>query len=169
MAHKFPSFLVGDEIFPVKLWLMRPYPEKLPEEEGIYKYRYSGARRVIENDSLVGDYLAILSKFCTSLFLPSQLYLPNRKLYVYSFWFCQYLNRRWKNKTKWTGIMVTEEARCCVMSISKALKTFSNLKAGLVPWQLDYVKSVGEESERNWRFKYVVLYIFCSAGNRNKK
>ena len=26
--------------------------------------------------------------------------------------------------------MVTEEARCCVMSISKALKTFSNLKVG---------------------------------------
>lgn len=38
------------------------------------------------------------------------------------------------------------------MSINKALKTFLNYKAGSVPWQLDYVKSVGEESERNLRF-----------------
>ena len=46
-----PYFLVGDEIFPLKKWLMRPYPgTSLSEEENkIYNYRHSRARRVIEN------------------------------------------------------------------------------------------------------------------------
>ena len=46
-----PYFLVKDEIFPLKKWLMRPYPgTSLSEEENkIYNYRHSRARRVIEN------------------------------------------------------------------------------------------------------------------------
>ena len=46
-----PYFLVEDEIFPLKTWLMRPYPgSNLSNEENkIYNYRHSRARRVIEN------------------------------------------------------------------------------------------------------------------------
>ena len=45
-----PYFLVGDEIFPLKTYLLRPYPgSSLTEEETIYNYRHSRARRVIEN------------------------------------------------------------------------------------------------------------------------
>ena len=45
-----PYFLLGDEIFPLKKWLMRPYPGKnATEEERIYNYRHSRARRCIEN------------------------------------------------------------------------------------------------------------------------
>ena len=41
---------VGDEAFPLKLNMMRPYPEKnLPESESIYDYRLSRARRIIKN------------------------------------------------------------------------------------------------------------------------
>ena len=43
-----PYYLVGDEIFPLKIWLMRPYPCQLSEEK-ILHYRLSRARRVIEN------------------------------------------------------------------------------------------------------------------------
>ena len=45
-----PYFLLGDEIFPLKMWLMRPYPGKgADEEQRIYNYRHSRARRCIEN------------------------------------------------------------------------------------------------------------------------
>ena len=42
-------FLVGDEIFHLKNWLMRPYPGTLDETHRIYNYRVSRARRTIEN------------------------------------------------------------------------------------------------------------------------
>ena len=45
-----PYYLLGDEIFPLKDWLIRPYPGKsMTEEHQIYNYRHSRARRVIEN------------------------------------------------------------------------------------------------------------------------
>ena len=44
-----PYYLVGDEIFPLKTCLRRPYPGQLSEEERILHYRLSRARRVIEN------------------------------------------------------------------------------------------------------------------------
>ena len=48
--EKLPYFLLGDEIFPLKNWLMRPFPGAgASEEERIYNYRHSRARRCIEN------------------------------------------------------------------------------------------------------------------------
>ena len=45
-----PYVLVSDEIFGLKTWLMKPYPGKdLNEEQRIFNYRLSRARRTIEN------------------------------------------------------------------------------------------------------------------------
>ena len=46
-----PYFLVGDEIFPLKTWLIRPYPgtDLSCDEKKIYNYKHSRAPRVIEN------------------------------------------------------------------------------------------------------------------------
>lgn len=45
-----PNFIVSDEAFPLKSYLMRPYPGKhLSHEEKVYNYRLSRARRVVEN------------------------------------------------------------------------------------------------------------------------
>ena len=41
--------LLGDEIFPLEPWLMRPYPGNQPEPEQIYNYRHSRSRLPIEN------------------------------------------------------------------------------------------------------------------------
>ena len=49
---KIPYYFIGDEIFPLKTWLMRPYPKKAlvdDEEKKIFNYRQSRARRVIKN------------------------------------------------------------------------------------------------------------------------
>lgn len=36
-----PYYLVGGEIFPLKPWVMRPYPGNLTEEERVFNYRLS--------------------------------------------------------------------------------------------------------------------------------
>ena len=45
------NYLVRDEIFPLKTWVMRLYPGSalVYEEKKIYNYGHSRARRVIEN------------------------------------------------------------------------------------------------------------------------
>lgn len=45
-----PYFLVGDDIFPLKPWLMKPYSGRgLVDEQRVFNYRLSRARRTIEN------------------------------------------------------------------------------------------------------------------------
>ncbi len=45
-----PYVLIGDDIFPLKPWLIKPYPgKKLQKEQRVFNYRLSRARRTIEN------------------------------------------------------------------------------------------------------------------------
>ena len=45
-----PYLIIGDEICPLKPWLMCSYPGRnISEEKSIFNYRFSRARRVIEN------------------------------------------------------------------------------------------------------------------------
>lgn len=49
-GFELPYVVVGDEIFALKTWLMKAYPGRnLGEQEVIYNYRLSRARRTIEN------------------------------------------------------------------------------------------------------------------------
>ena len=44
-----PYFSLGGEVFPLKTWLMRPFPGSLDVSQKIFNYRLSRARRTIQN------------------------------------------------------------------------------------------------------------------------
>ncbi|XP_073318399.1 uncharacterized protein [Pagrus major] len=45
-----PFVIVADEAFPMKTFLLRPYPgRRLPEDRRVFNYRLSRARRIVEN------------------------------------------------------------------------------------------------------------------------
>jgi hypothetical protein len=45
-----PYFLVGDDVFPLCVWMMKPYSSRsLTHIERVFNYRLSRARRVVEN------------------------------------------------------------------------------------------------------------------------
>ena len=49
-GHMLPFTLLGDDIFTLKPWLMKPYPGRyLSEEKRVFNYCLSRARRTIEN------------------------------------------------------------------------------------------------------------------------
>ena len=49
-VKNFPFLLVGDEAFPLKSYLMKPYPNRnLDLTQRIFNYRLSRVRRIVEN------------------------------------------------------------------------------------------------------------------------
>ncbi|CAC5355615.1 unnamed protein product [Mytilus coruscus] len=50
-TKKVPFVVVGDEAFPLKEYLMKPYPQRggLDDSQRIFYYRLSRARRIVEN------------------------------------------------------------------------------------------------------------------------
>ena len=50
ISSQIPYFFVGDAAFPLKTYMLRPYPGRyLSESRRIFNYRLSRARRIIEN------------------------------------------------------------------------------------------------------------------------
>ena len=161
-----PYYLVGDEIFPLKPWLIRPYPGKnLTEEQRIYNYRHSRCRRVIENAS--GILVARWRIFLT----PIRATVENVEKYVLACLCLHNYLRKTKNayyspsgfvdSEDSSGSIQTGEWRSQVQSemgtqsisairgsrpkeecikMRDSLKDFLNTDKGSLPWQLAYIR-----------------------------
>ena len=165
-----PYFLLGDDICPLKTWLMRPYPGfNLSEEERVYNYRHSRGRHVIEN--IFGILVARWRIFLTSI----RASVENVEKYVLA---CLALHNylRQTSKAPYTpnGFADSEDNDCTIylgewrnqlerndsetncirnirgkrgsrpreetVSMRDALKDYFNSNEGSVPWQLSHVR-----------------------------
>ena len=70
-----PYFLIGDKKFPLKIWLMRPYPSKLTKKQRIFNC-LSQACRTIENG------FGILCARWRMFYTPIKAKVENVKHYV---------------------------------------------------------------------------------------
>ena len=164
-----PYYLVGDEIFPLKTWMMRPYPGKLTEEQSIFNYRQSRARRVIENSfGILRARWRIFSRpikatvenvenyVLAAICLHNYLRLTDNAVYTPA----GFVDRKSKTgeikQGEWRRNLL--EQGLCFRNINNvrgsrqsiastkmrdALKDFVNSEEGSVEWQLKYVRSTG--------------------------
>ncbi|XP_065067590.1 putative nuclease HARBI1 [Rhopilema esculentum] len=165
-----PYYLVGDEIFPLKDWLMRPYPGSLNEDQRIFNYRLSRARRVIENTFGImvarwrlfrGPIRAsrenvvryVLAAVCLHNYLrqtENAVYCPNG--FVDSEDSSgQILPGEWRRlASDGMGLQNIQRVRgsrhtANATAIRNALKQYLCSEAGSVPWQLAYIQRTGDK------------------------
>ena len=62
-----PFFLIGDDAFPLKQWMMKPYGRRnLTKKQLIFNYRLSRARRLVENGfGILSNRFQFLLSTCT--------------------------------------------------------------------------------------------------------
>ena len=169
-----PYYLVGDEIFPLKTWLMRPYPGSALEceEKKIFNYRLSRARRVIENA------FGILSSRWRILHKPIRASINNVERYVLA---CltlhNYLRQTDNAMYTPTGFVDSESGDGAIkkgewrslrpegelvfdkinpvrgsrytkdsLEMREVLKKYVNSEEGSVPWQVQYIRRTSHYS-----------------------
>ena len=167
-----PYYLVGDEIFALKPWLQRPYPGKnIKEDESIFNYRLSRARRVIENcfGILVARWRifrrAIQAKVETvQKIVQATVGLHNYLRQTDSATYCpagfvdsfdssgNILPGEWRRITsadEGSSALCNLPAargtryRNYALEVREALKAYVNSEQGAVPWQWDYIRRRG--------------------------
>ena len=162
-----PFYIVGDDIFPLKDWLMKPFPGKsLTVEERIFNYRLSRCRRVIENafGILVARFRIFFTPICASVqntesYIKAAVVLHNflrqteNAAYTPSgFIDCETIDGSikpgfWRNE-------IGQNVDTCFLDFPKirgyrqpknasemrdALKDFTVSEQGALSWQLEYV------------------------------
>lgn len=165
-----PYVLIGDDIFPLKPWLIKPYPgKKLQEEQRVYNYRLSRARRTIENAFGIlaarwrifrrpikanVDLVYNITRAC--LCLHNYLRLTENASYIPSGFIDSedssgiIIPGSWRNVVREDNISLTNHPKIGgnrytfeAEKTQKSFKDYFNSEAGSVPWQLNYVRSCG--------------------------
>ena len=174
-----PYYLLGDEIFPLNEWLMRPYPgnkmNKLPEAEQIYNLRQSRARMPIENSygilvarwrifqkPIAGNYENIQNYVMACICLHNYLRLTENALYC-PYGFVDVCNK--------SGDIKPGDWRKAVDSTEGGLRNASKIKGGrrkknaitirdnlkhylqhinTVPWQTTRIRNTGPSIDTSY-------------------
>ena len=169
-----PYTLVGDEIFPLKTWLMKPYPGKgLSESQNVFNYRLSRCRRTIEN--AFGIYAArwrifrrpIRASISTvdaivkaTLCLHNYLCMTENAQYIPTgFVDCDSSSGmkegEWRNIVRGANSGFQNMSRTGSPNYSIDAKAtrdnfceYVNSEDGALPWQLDHVRSCGKRNKQ---------------------
>ena len=170
-TFELPYYLVGDEIFPLKTWLMRPFPGKLTEEQRIFNYRLSRARRVIENTfgilvarwrlfrgPIRADRENVLRYVLAAISLHNYLRLTDSATYCPNGFVDSEDSTGRIKKGEWRRIVAQGNAGLQPMArvrgsryqnraieMRSAIMRYLNSDEGSVPWQLEYVRKTGKE------------------------
>ena len=169
-GYALPYVLVGDDIFPLKMWLMKPFPGKSQTEvQAIYNYRLSRCRRIVENSFGIMvarwrifrrpiranvETVDSLVQACVSL--RNYLQLTDNAHYV---------PRGFIDSEDSTGTLIHGEWRSTVShdegalqplrrvgsnsypytakSVRDSFAAYFNSKEGSLPWQLNHVRNCG--------------------------
>ena len=171
-----PFYLLGNEIFPLKPWLMRPYPGPMMvyETVKIFNYRHSRERRVIENA------FGILCSIWRIFYKPIRASKENVEKYILTCMVLPNFLRQTDNAFyspqgfvdsedsngeikpgQWRSGDLPETANNCFKSLralrgsrygKEAFEMWENLKSylnnqdGSLAWQWDYVHRTGSIS-----------------------
>ena len=159
-----PYFLVGDEIFPLKTWLMRPYPGTLDKEQRIFNYRLSRARRTIENafgilcarwrifyTPIRGKVENVENYVLACLTFHNYLRLTDTASYCPFGFIDSYDSTGNLKEGEWRGLATRSEGMLPInrvkgsrysndaVEMRNSLRRFVNSENGSVEWQDDYV------------------------------
>lgn len=170
-----PYVLLGDDIFPLKPWLMKPYPGKnLDESQRVFNYRLSRARRTIENAfgilsvkwrvfrRPIRASLELVEKITmATVCLHNYLQLTDNAMYSPS-GFVDSENASgqitlgdWRNTTQVDVQGIRNIGRIAgnryTFEANKARGDFKDYvnNEGQVSWQLDYVRSCGQNTVKS--------------------
>ncbi|XP_049513040.1 uncharacterized protein LOC125940654 [Dermacentor silvarum] len=166
-GHVAPYVILGDEAFPLKEYLMRPYPRRYikTDSERIYNYRHARARRVIENafgiltsrwrilrrrfkatDENVNRYVlacVALHNFLLTEKEDKDKYCPSRLVDTES-WTGEVIDGEWRQDGKTVPVFRQASklgSNRPSRTAQKVRQTFKNyfMGPGQVEWQLDYI------------------------------
>lgn len=157
MQEPLPHVIVGDEAFPLKQYLLRPYPgtsllEDQNDRKRIFNYRLSRARRVSENAfGILAQKFGIYQRWL-------RLKPENIKTVVLATCclhnFCKSDNFQLSgNARKPKGVRnilnIGGNFSQSVINVREKFTTYFNSPQGSVPWQMDIVSAGWQENVLN--------------------
>lgn len=149
-SHPLPYVIVGDEAFPAKTYLLRPYSGRgLSADKKIFNYRLSRARRVSENafGILCQKFRVFLNKLQVHPKNADKIVLCSLCLHNFLRNDNIFLNTLEDEKTENDSYIFTNFPRLggkpstAAMDIRESYKNYFNSAIGAVPWQLDEVNA----------------------------